>query len=387
MISPKQLINSLPEDSWFREWDRAWSSVEMPTSFMLFTAMSIMGACLGRTVWYQDDFRPLLPMLNILLIGPSGIGKSSSMLLSRMALLEKIPVDYRPQFFGGATTKEKLHEDLLPMPLAILYASELGAFFNKAKYMEPLIPYVTELLDYGPIELRTKSGNLQRIPEPSVTVMGGSTKDWLQTALPDTAVGGGFLPRFLIIKEDCRRQRVANPSMNTSLTLQRETARIRENVWEGFLSAVLNHRGSISFADYSTADVYANWYNHHNPGSGLLSPFSARAPEFVKRLSMLIAISCKRNAIIEEDLSAGITLYSYTEQKLQEVVVPTNQIGKVLTSVLDCVPPQGASPQQIKRWMRTQATAQDVTKFLESLTQSGEIELREGRYYKLQENN
>jgi hypothetical protein len=100
---------------------------------------------------------------------------------------------------------------------------------------------------------------------------------------------------------------------------------------------------------------------------------------------MLTALSSKRDAITESDLHAAITMYSYAEQKLQEVVVPTNLIGKLLTSVLDCIPSQGASPQQIKQWMRTQATAQDTAKYLESLLQSGDIEFKEGRYFKLKE--
>ena len=379
------MVESIPEESWFREWLRCWEATELPTSYLLFTAMSMMGATMGRGTWYVDDYRPLFPMLNILLIGNSGIGKSSSMSVSRLYLLEKLPVEFRPQFFGGATTKEKLHEDLMPMPQAIIYASELAAFFNKADYMKPLLPYITELLDYNPVELRTRSNQLQRIAEPAVTVMGGSTKDWLQTALPDTAIGGGFLPRFFIIKEDHRKQRVANPSMSISLSAQRETALRRERVWEGFLEVVGFHQGAVRFADYATADFWAKWYNQHNPGSGLLAPFAARAPEFVKRLAMLTALSSKRDAITESDLHAAITMYSYAEQKLQEVVVPTTQIGKILTSVLDCIPPQGATAMEVKQMMRTQATSQDVIKYLDSLLQSWDIVLHEGRYFKTKE--
>lgn len=382
MIQPLELIESLPEDSWFRAWHESWPTVEAPVSFVLLAAMSVYGACLGRAVWFQDDYRCLYPMLNLLMIGPSGIGKSSSMEIARKFLLEKLPVELRPQFIGGASTKEQLHADLLPLPHAILFASELGSFFNKAKYMEPLIPYVTELLDYRPIEFRTKSGGIQRIPEPSVTVIGGSTKDWLQSALPDTAVGGGFLPRFIVVKEDFRRQRVANAQMTMSSSRWRELQVRREVCCEDFIHLVAAPKGPISFEDFATADFYARWYESHQPASGHLSPFSARAAEMVKRLSMLIALSSSRDAITEADLKSAIVIYRYCIQKLQEVVIPTTQIGRILAFVLESVPERGATIMEVRQALRTQAPAQDVDKYLQSLVMSGDVEFVEGKYFK-----
>jgi len=76
---------------------------------------------------------------------------------------------------------EGLHQLLEPQPNAILYASELAAFFNRSKYMESLLPYVTELLDYPPqVERNLRTGK-SKVMLPSVSVMGGSTKDWLTT--------------------------------------------------------------------------------------------------------------------------------------------------------------------------------------------------------------
>lgn len=625
LISGTELIEKLPEESWFRDWHSAFPTAEMPVSYVLLAAMSVYGACLGRATWFNDDFRQIFPMLNLLMIGPSGIGKSSSMEIARKFLLEKLPAELRPQFIGGASTKEQLHADLLPLPHAILFASELASFFNKAKYMEPLVPYVcltpdvpvltadlrwkpvgelkvgeeligfdeqtpkrsngrhlhkavveatgrisapcyrlstdrgditcseehaflvfrngldtwitakklklgdevrwfgtpwkddesregawlsglldgegcvskwrvsfnqnqgavldkavsileekdysigvyprgkagrckvvtiaglydrlrllgtirpvrlldssektwegrrftgipaqtakltgieflgdkevvplqtstktiisggfythnTELLDYRPIEFRTKSGGIQRIPEPSVTVIGGSTKDWLQSALPDTAVGGGFLPRFLIVKEDFRRQRVANAQMSMSASKWRDLLKRREAVFEDFIHLVATPRGPIGFEDFATADYYARWYEAHEPATGHLSPFSARAAEMVKRLSMLVALSSRRDAITEADLDSAIVIYQYCIQKLQEVVIPTTPIGKLLSFVLDSIPSGGATAMEVRQGLRTQAPAQDVDKYLQSLILSGDVEFVEGKYRRI----
>jgi len=199
----------LPQDSWFRDWMAIWPTAESSKSFLLFSAMAMLGACLGRRVWLDQDIHQVRPMINLLLIGPSGIGKSSAVKIAKR-LLPFVSEMERPQFFEGGSTKEKLHEDLAVQPKAIIFASELAAFFSKEKYKENLIPYVTQLLDYEDvIELRSKSGGIVPVHYPAVSILGASTLEWLQDQLPDSAVSGGFLARFLILNEEAKGQRVA----------------------------------------------------------------------------------------------------------------------------------------------------------------------------------
>lgn len=348
----------------------------------------MLGACLGRRVWFADDYRKLWPMLNLLLIGPSGIGKSSSLELARDFLLYNTDPKDRPQFVGGASTMEGLHELLVVQPKTIIYCSELAAFFNKSKYLESVIPYVTELLDYGPqVERNLRGVGKIKVTNPSVTIMGGSTKDWLTEALPNTAVGGGFLPRFLIIKEDEKRQRVPNPGMALSAKGHRVVQDIRAGAITAFPELLNFHAGPIGWEDFAVADAYADWYNHYQPEMGHMAPFAARAPQHIKRLAMLVAISSRRNSITEADLRAAITMYSYVDDRLQEVIVPSNQVGKLIAAVLEAIPPQGASEKQICRACKNLMTAQDTARHLQGLMMSGDVKYiqSEGKFMKVKE--
>jgi hypothetical protein len=115
---------------------------------------------------------------------------------------------------------------------------------------------------------------------------------------------------------------------------------------------------------------------------GHMAPFAARAPQHIKRLAMLIAISSWRDSITEADLKSAITIYSYTEQRLQEVIVPSNQIGKILAAVLDAVPPQGATEKQVARACKNLMTPQDAAKHLQGLFMSGDLKYIDGTFYK-----
>jgi energy-coupling factor transporter ATP-binding protein EcfA2 len=340
----------------------------------------MLGAALGRKVWFNQDAHTLYPMLNTLLIGPSGIGKSTSVKIGKQ-LIDALPKEDRPQFIQGKATPEKLHDDLMVDPHTVIFASELANFFSRAKYMEDMIPYVTQLLDYEPqAERRTRGSDLLVVKNPSATIVGGSTVEWLQDQLPDSAATGGFLARFLIVKEDHKRQRVADARSMLSKTQWADVEKQRHECLGLFCNAVLNFKGEITYHNPLARDAYSIWYQTQTPMTGALSPFSARAGEFVLRLAMILAISCDRFSITEEDIDSGIRLYDYATAKLQEVVVPFSPQGRLLAKVYEAV---GNSPMPdwaIKRALRNYASSQDVERMLQSLLMSKDIILSDGKY-------
>lgn len=375
----KGLDGCIPKGSWFNKWMSVWPLAESPKTFILTAGMAMMGAALGRRVWFGQDFRALWPMLNVLLIGPSGIGKTSSIMMAR-PLLGTIPKIDQPQFIMGGTTPEALHDALLPNPHAVLFASELANFFNKADYNSALIPYVTELLDYEPVERNTKSGGKVRIEEPSVAVVGASTREWLQEQLPDSAVSGGFLARFFILAEEHKSQRVASPEDAISQKDLRELHAERDGVFAEFYPCVNNYYGQIRFADYGALDAYTVWYSSHNPINGHLAPFAARAPEFIKRFALIFAVSKRKSVIDEEDVQCAINLYGVAEKKLQEIVVPMTAQGKMLNLVLQAVGHQALTDVELKQHMRNFCASQEVDKLIASLIASRDVLYIDGKF-------
>lgn len=360
---------------------RAWPTSESPKSYILLAAMSMLGAALGRNVFVDQDAHILYPMTNLLLIGRSGLGKSTAIMMARKNLLAAIPKVEQPQFINGSTP-EKLHDDLRANPHAVLFASELANFFTKQKYMESMIPYVTELLDYPDTQQRrTKSGGVVEVYEPAVTVIGGSTVEWLQGQLPDSATSGGFLARFLICYEEQPGRKIALAKHELTKQQIAEMLNLRERVAEKFVTASQSTQGEITFEDHAVVDIFGEWYANLKPINGHLAPFAARAREFVLRLAMLSAISCGRKTINETDINAGIQLYSYCAERLQQVVVPYSQQGKLIAQVLMALNEQPLKPEEVFQAMRNSITAQEVQKLLVGLLMSKDIaQLPDGRY-------
>ena len=375
------LIAALPPDSWFRKWMEVWPLSEPPKSYILCAAMSMLSATLGRSIWFEDDERKLWPMLNLLHIGPSGIGKSTSMESMAFRLIHGLASLDDLQIIKDAVTPEKLHSELARQPKTLLFASELAALFTKQRYMEAMLPMVTRLLDYpDELERRTKADDLVVIKEPSVTIMGASTREWLQDQMPDTATTGGFLARFFIVHEQTKGQFIPLGGRSRGRGFMRELMDRRRAVIADFGGLAADIKGEVDFKGYAAIDKFTLWYTNFKPSSGYLSPFSARAREFVLRLSMLFAISAKRNLMNASDVHAAITLYEYAMARLAEVVVPLTPKGRLLEGVLKVLSKGPLTGVDIKRAMRNQAGALEVERLLADHLSSQTVALADGRY-------
>lgn len=380
-----EVVECLPKESWFIDWLKAWPLAESPKSYILFSGMACLGAALGRRVRFDLDVHKVYPLLNLLLIGPSGIGKSTAMRdIAVNHLIPAVPEELRPNLLTGKSTKEAIHQDLVVAPKSIILASELANLFSKEKYNEGMIPYFTDLLDLAPARIRTKSGGNLVIQRPECCVMGGSTKQWLQDMLPNTAGEGGFLPRFLIVKEDYKYQRIADPRRHMTDGQRADLATLRDKVMYEFAKLIRVNEGLIDFEDYEASDEYTAWYNTLNPDSGVLAPFAARAGAHVLRLALLSAVSCSRDAIAADDVRCGIALYGYATKRLAEVVVPLSIDGKNVAKLKDTVGILSLSGADIRRAMRNYLSGASVDRILGELVRDGELIFDDGLYRKPQ---
>lgn len=354
---------------------KAWEPTEVPRSYLLFSALAMMGGAIGRRAYMDLDVHRIFPLMNLLLIGPSGIGKSTALRdIALNHLITPLPDGpTKPMVITGKTTKEALHQDLMVNPHSLIIASELANMFSKEKYMEGTIPYVTDLLDLAPARIRTKGSGSQVVEHPECSVMGGSTKEWLQDMMPTTSTEGGFLPRFFIVKEDYKYQRIADPSRFLTQRQRAEIVGLRDKVFNDFTHIVQAADGKYDFEDYEASDAYAYWYNTYLPDTGALAPFAARAGAHVLRLALLSAVARFSNSIAVADVACAIALFSYSQAKLAEVVIPMSPSGKLMAKLLEALGTEERTVISLRRAMRNHCSGRDVDAMLSDLERNREI--------------
>jgi hypothetical protein len=168
------------------------------------------------------------------------------------------------------------------------------------------------------------------------------------------------------------------PKHSMSRTKWQELMEYREGVFRRFLLLALA-QGEMDFDGFEASDVYVEWYNNLKPVAGHLAPFAARGGEFVKRLAMLVALTCGRLRLQPQDVRAGIAIWEYCNAKLNEVVVPLTGTGKLLAQILKIVGNQECTPQFICRQMRNYESTQGVMKLIQSHVLSGELAEVDGK--------
>lgn len=198
---PGMLLSQLPESAW-TEWARLYraavgASTEAADEFHYVALLAILGTMLGRSVRLQYG-RPLYMNVYAVLVGPTGDRKSTAAHIA-LDLLARITPNV--QLINGAGSQEGLMERMTGQQRTLWYVDEMASLLKKARRESSgtLIELITELF-HCPDSLghstRSKAIHLQR---PTLNILAGSTLAWLEGALLQEDVLGGFVNRFIFV--------------------------------------------------------------------------------------------------------------------------------------------------------------------------------------------
>src|SRR6185312_12592388 len=117
------ILQFIPKKSFIHSWLHAHEEDEAPKSFQIIVALAALATALRRRVYYDYDLNKRVnTVLNVLFLGPPGLGKTEVIRHIEQELLSILPEARRPYAIGPAT-KEKLLDTLTVHPHAIIMAS------------------------------------------------------------------------------------------------------------------------------------------------------------------------------------------------------------------------------------------------------------------------
>jgi hypothetical protein len=222
-------LSQLPESAW-TGWARLYraavgSSTEAADEFHLVSLMTTIGAALGRKVSISCG-RPLHPNLYAVLIGPTGDRKSTA---AEMALSLLPQVAPGVLLLNGVGSQEGLMESMAGAESnghsdTMLIIDEMASLMKKGRRESSgsLIEFVTEI-HHGP-DFKTHSTRSKAIylRNPTLSILGASTPAWLEAALEEEDILGGFCNRFIYV--------TASPKPDNPLPATPDARRIKSLV-------------------------------------------------------------------------------------------------------------------------------------------------------------
>ena len=223
------------------------SDTEVPAVFHRWSAISSIGAFLGRRYYLNHGHFTIYPNIYCMLVGTSGTRKSTAIKLFKKLITqagyttiaadkttkEKFILDLSGETDDEATPIKtgKQVEDFLSQNLwgdddtgskpdaeIFVMADEFNDFFGNGNV--EFISLLGTLWDYNGIyRNRIKNGKSVSIHNPTVSILGGNTPTNLSLAFPPEIIGQGFFSRLLFIYGESNGRKIAFPEPpNTELT-------------------------------------------------------------------------------------------------------------------------------------------------------------------------
>lgn len=286
---------------------------EAPLAYHLFCILVTIGAIINRRVSFNMGYYRLFPNISVILIGPSGIKKTSAANIA-VSILQELQL---ARIYSEKLTPEQLVEAMVSDAKGLLYAPEMSVFLGKQRYNEGLVPLVTRFLDCPDLwASETIMRGKRQLTDIALSSLMCTTPDWFISNTPEDTFGGGFIARNLLIvqNESPRVEPVPRPG---SPTLRQEVM--------AQLARVHQLEGEL-YMPPDCRRTYEDWYtqekfNSVEPESELLATYYQRKPDHVKRLAMNIHMSEHFDlCLCVECFNRALAILNWTEKFLPAVL-------------------------------------------------------------------
>ena len=188
---------------------------DIPDTFIIWSALSLVGAALKNNVYFQIGTYTLYPNMFIVLVGPPGVGKGAS-----MNILEQMITDTKPNqvvnTLSDRITAERIIErisdgwstapQLKNMQLVLgkndhnclLFSSEIRVLLGASDWM---LEFLEEAWSKTTYEYQTKNKGNVAIDNMCCSLLAASVPDFLRNVNREAhmVITGGFSSRCLFI--------------------------------------------------------------------------------------------------------------------------------------------------------------------------------------------
>src|SRR3990167_5274702 len=243
--------------SWLDTYLEYTDNQESPKAFHFWVGVSIISACLQRKVWIPRIKYTIYPNLFVVLIAGSAKCRKSVAIRIGIDILKSIKEP--PTIFAQKITTEALIQALEEsmnkdkICYGIVVASELSVFLGSDAIKSGIIPALTDLYDSpSKWQYHTRSRGREELTNVTLSILAASTKDWLRTSIPESAIGGGFTSMVMFIVEDHPSKLVLFPQEEPDAEHLRSSL-----IYDLELIAKLN--GAVQFSPAAMA-ASQEWY-------------------------------------------------------------------------------------------------------------------------------
>ena len=298
---------------------------ECPANFHRWSAIGLLGAWLGRTIYFKHGHFKVHPNVYLMLMGSPGTKKSTAIKIATNLLRATGQV----KIAADRTTKEKFildladngeEQDILDKNLfgeqegpaeIMIAADEFNNFIGLGNI--EFLSLLGVLWDFnGTYENKVKNSQSVKITDPTVNILAGNTPTGFALAFPVESIGQGIFSRLLLIHGEPTGKRITFPRQPT----EEETA-----VMLDWLTAIRKEcHGQVELTE-AAADaldrIYQSWQGIPDVR---FDAYCNRRFTHLLKLCLIAAASRASNILELGDVVYANTLLTHAEHTMPQAL-------------------------------------------------------------------
>lgn len=294
---------------------KAVGTTEVPEQFHLWTALSLVAACLEGRVWVERmAYRRIYPNQYTFLIGDPACGKGTAIGLGKRVLDDMDRQGYGIGYYRGAVTRAALQDELTqrwtesrewfeqecrkgeeveePQGVSLFFmAPELSSGMSVGSQAKDLIKLLTDLWegDIGKYRERTRAHGVHEFENPCLNCLVGSAPEWCREVVDAKDLASGFWARVACVTgERDYSKRIARPDTSSWLSHMPVLAWRLALLMKKMDKRDLEFRGPMVLSpEADHMDI--EWYEERaEPQEKLFAAHWNRQPDQVLRIATLL---------------------------------------------------------------------------------------------------
>lgn len=314
---------------WLDGYLKYTENSEPPTSYHTWCGLSLIAGALQRKVYLNWGFERIHPNLFAVLVGPSGKARKGVALGIAKDMLSRIStVSIAPEassreaiilamkramanYTDPTDNKVKLHCSLTA------FSEELAVFLGQSDIK--LLANLTDWYDSKDAwSYETIGRGRDSLEGLCFNLMGATAPDWLQSMLPQEAVGGGFTSRVIFVVEEKKGKTVPKHELTPAeISLQEKLSRDLERI---------NKLSGEAHFSPDGEKAYVDWYEEQDRllAQGKLAVddsrfagYCERRATHIRKLMLLCSAGRGDSLVIEQaDFRKALGILVATERKM-----------------------------------------------------------------------
>ncbi len=364
-----------------------YPNTEIPGLFVLWTAISTVASVLGRDCFIDQGYFIIYPNLYIVLVaGSAWCKKSTAIMLSYNALksmsnyVNILSQKMTPEALIGALSsmEAKDAQTIVTDSSGVAIVDELSTLIDMNSFKTGLISILTKLYDCTDFEYMTRKMGIEYVRNSCISILGGSTLEWIRESVPKVAIGGGFTSRIVFVFQNEPSGDVAWPRMN-----EKNQKRWNDIIHD--LDEVSQMRGSFSLTP-DALRLYELEYSRFKKNSPLatsknLAGYAGRRHIIVLKVSMVMSSSRNDKRLIEKhDVENALIALSFVEREMPQVLqsIASEFVGNVCEEVLASIVNRKTIPRhELISQMKNRLTSAQLDIIITTLVEEQVIKVSE----------